>query len=732
MRRRGFSETGFVIALLLACFAAGDIRLSAQSLQSPGVLGDLQTWADADGSGVLDPQEIDGIAVAALDLFSGPHSVKTILDRIFDADGDKFIDLPELAATRDFFGQQLVRLQIENPALAEKLDLDNDGAITDIEAQSVAEYLFIDPVARIPHKVKTRLDAWADADHDGMVAAEELYDFRMELVLAVALIQYPAGMRPLASAAQEARAPEPAKPAEAAAAAAPQAKSAASPGREVALIADIAPIFPVFHKYYDDHPIGKAVLKNKGTGTIEGIQVQLVVKGYMTEKKPCAGPDRLGPGMEGEVALYALFTKDVLDISEPTKALANISVEYVSGGQVWTQEFVQTVSFLNRNNMTWDDDNRVAAFVTANDRSVMMFRSAAVAVVDRASAAVDAKLRTAIALHEALRLYGMKYWSDPKSSFVDKYRKKTEIDYLQFPEQTLQLKTGDCDDLSILYAALLEASSVDTAFIVVPGHIFIAFGLTIPPEKAKTSFFKWEDLIITGDAVWVPVEVTSLKESFLRAWETGAKEWRDANSRGQALLLSFEDASRKYAPVGFSASAPVLTLPSESALAAAYMAEVKKYIDREIATDVAVLKAEINKNGGKPESVNKLGVLYARYGLIAEAESQFQAVLKKTEYVPALVNMGNSAFLSGDAQKAVEYYERAQRKEPDRPLVLLGVARANHELENFGKVQAAYSRLKALDPRLASDYTYLELRGAEATRAAGISEAAQKVEWDGG
>jgi tetratricopeptide (TPR) repeat protein len=379
--------------------------------------------------------------------------------------------------------------------------------------------------------------------------------------------------------------------------------------------------------------------------------------------------------------------------------------------------------------MTWDDDNRVAAFVTANDNTVLMFRSSVVTIVDEASSAVDAKLRTAMAIHEALRLYGMKYWSYPKSSFKDKYDKKTEVDYLQFPEQTLQLKTGDCDDLSILYSALLEASSVETAFITVPGHIYIAFELTAAPDVAKANYLKWEDLIITKDKAWVPVEVTSLKEDFLKAWETGAKEWRDAAKNNKATLIPFESAKSKYAPVGFSSSAAALNLPSESALTTAYKAIVKKFIDREIATKVAELKAEIKKNSSKPESVNKLGVLYAKYGMYTDAESEFSSIITTTEHVPALVNLGNIAFLKGDSKKAIEYYERAQKKEPDRALVLLGLARANHELENYGEVQEAYAKLEKVDSKLASDYTYLNLRGTEATKAASITEVMDKVDW---
>ena len=739
----------------------------------------FQKWADVDGNDILDLQELDGLADNALRLYSAPHEVRSPMDDVFDVNKDGFIDEVEMWYTRKYFQEQLLHISQDDKDLARRMDFNDDGFADMSESLFVMEYLFLDPIAREPHPVQAPIDVKADARKDDFVDGEELFDFRLFMVRTVMLSREPPEMEYLISVretegfvpmemlqaeqageewrpaeaeeapAEELYAEQPAEepaaeewtpveeeavveePAveEAPAETAAEASESVQDGVELATEFDA--VFPVFHKYYDDHPIGTATLKNQTGSAMEKIKIQLIVKGYMTEKKTCKGPDSLIAGDEGTVELYALFTKEVLDISEPTKALANISISYASGGQSKTVEFVETVSFLNRNNMTWDDDNRIAAFVTKNDKSVMMFRSVAVTIVDQASTAVDAKLRTAMAIHEALRLYGMKYWSDPKSSFAAKSKSDTDVDYLQFPEQTLQLKTGDCDDLSILYVALLEASSVSTAFITVPGHIFIAFELAMTAEEAKSAFRKTEDLILLDDnTAWIPLEVTNLKSDFLSAWEAGAKEWRDAKNKNQQSFLPFDDAAKKYAPVGFSAAAVSMTLPSEKSLTDAYKTGVKKFISQEIATQVAALAAEIKKNSGKAESVNKLGVLYARYGLMTEAAAQFNAIVKTEEYVPALVNLGNIAFLEGNAKTALQYYERAQKKSPDKAVVLLGIARTNHELENYGKVAESYARLKTVDSQLASGFTYLDLRGTEATKAADIADVTEKVEWD--
>jgi len=79
-------------------------------------------------------------------------------------------------------------------------------------------------------------------------------------------------------------------------------------------------------------------------------------------------------------------------------------------------------------------------------------------VIGRAAAskAVDAKLLVGIGIHEALALYGLSYVVDSKSAYQTMSASASAVDSLQFPQQTLEYKAGDCDDLSILTAALLE------------------------------------------------------------------------------------------------------------------------------------------------------------------------------------------------------------------------------------------------------------------------------------
>lgn len=123
-------------------------------------------------------------------------------------------------------------------------------------------------------------------------------------------------------------------------------------------------------------------------------------------------------------------------------------------------------------------------------------------------------------------------------------------------------------------------------------------------------------------------------------------------------------------------------------------------------------------------------MLYARYGLTDKAEQEFKKVLAQREYMPSLMNLGNIYYLKEEMAKALEYYSRAQRLSPDKAAVLLGLARVNHELENYGEVQKNYSRLEQVSPELADKFGYLALKGDISARAGEIGKAREVLLWE--
>ncbi|MBA7688286.1 hypothetical protein ES703_96765 [subsurface metagenome] len=484
-------------------------------------------------------------------------------------------------------------------------------------------------------------------------------------------------------------------------------------------------------KYYDDYPIGRASLRNIGSDPITEIRMNLFVKQYMDNPKECKAPLVLARGEEEEIELYALFTDKVLEITEGTKVSAKITFEYTLKGKRYKIEKVETIRIYDRNAITWEDNRRAAAFVTAKDSVVLTFsKNIAGIIKEKGSQAVNQNLRMAMALYEVLGLYGINYIVDPKTPYAEFSQNRFAVDFLQFPRQTLKYKAGDCDDLSILYSALLESVGIETAFITIPGHIFMAFSLDMSSEEARKSFSYPDKLVFRNNNVWVPVEATEIKEGFLNAWETGARGWRENREKDQAILYPMHEAWKEYEPVGLPGEGVEVNLPPIDKIMKKYEEELLTFIDREIYTEVAKIQREATEGEWSSKTVNKLGVLYAKYGLIERAEDEFKKIVERDrEYIPALVNIGNIYYLKKDIEKALLYYERAYERAPNNPHVLLCVARVHHELENYGYAKRAFSKLRTIDPTLAMKFSYLDLRGEEAERAAEIGGLREVVIW---
>jgi tetratricopeptide (TPR) repeat protein len=489
-------------------------------------------------------------------------------------------------------------------------------------------------------------------------------------------------------------------------------------------------VFPIFHTYYDNHRVGRLTLKNTEDVPVTDITVSLKIPQYMDLPKECAVIPEVKAGQGKDVDLYALFKSEILGITEKTKVAAEVSIAYTLRGRVTTLSKSETIRVFDRNAMTWDDNRKAAAFVTAKDPSVLMFSNNVNAMVkSRMNRAADRNLQMALAMHDALRLYGISYVSNPLTSYADVSKDKTAVDTLKFPRETFAYHSGDCSDLSILYCALLESLQIRTAFITIPGHIFIAFALKGSPEDARSSFSHPDELIITADTVWVPLEVTERNKTFLDAWQEGAKEYRENHSKNQADIYPIREAWGTFEAVGLPGTVDPPKLPDSKQVLQDFQSDVTRWVKQEIFAKVAELQANITKSKESAKAVNALGVLYARYDLEDEAEAQFQKAANKEEYAQALVNLGNLYFLKQEMEKALSFYERALKKAPRDPKAMLGVARASHELENYFRVKQAYDQLKKVAPDIAQQFAYLELKGDEATRAAELSGAKETVIW---
>jgi tetratricopeptide (TPR) repeat protein len=490
-------------------------------------------------------------------------------------------------------------------------------------------------------------------------------------------------------------------------------------------------IFPVFYKYYDDHPVGSGLLLNPREDEITDISLDFFVKQYMDTPKKCNVPDSLGPGETGNIDISALFNNTVLQITEGTKVAAELTLSYRVDGREYSDVSSETIRMQYRNAMTWDDDRRAAAFVTAKDPAIMSFaKNVASMLHGRDSSAINKNLQKGMAIHNALLLHGLTYVIDPNTSYVELSSSKTAVDYLQFPRETLEYKAGDCDDLSILYSALFEALGIESAFVTVPGHIYAAFSLDINEDEALKTFQNSDNLIFIEEKAWIPLEITALNETFLEAWEIGAKEWRENVSKNQTGFFPVRSSWQYYEPVGLPGSEIKIELPLPRDVVQAFRSELDLFISRELQPQVEKLKKDIERTKGAVRYINRLGVLYARYGYNDKASSEFSKAIETKEYFPSLINLGNLSFMEKKMQNALGYYNRGFDIKPDNSNIILSIARTYHSLEDYESTTEYFNKLIKIDPDLASRFLYLDLQKDESTRAANIENSEKVVFWE--
>lgn len=494
-------------------------------------------------------------------------------------------------------------------------------------------------------------------------------------------------------------------------------------------------VFPVLYKYYDDHPMGKATIINQGKKPVENIEIRLSLKQFMDAPKVSARIDKLEPNQEKEIDIYALFNEQILNVTEGAKLAAEIRADYkLSGGAGWsgTDQEVVTLETYNRNAMRWDDDRKIAAFVTAWDEEIQRFaRNNASVVDDYGIDAIARELQLAMVFLHAMDLHHCVYVVDPTSAYFEMSRDADAIDSVQFPRQTLQFKAGDCDDLSATFAALMEASGVYTAFITVPGHIYTAFKLGMSRQEAMRTFSRPQDLIVMDDeTVWLPVETTLLRDGFLTAWIEGASQWRKYHALDKAELIETEKAWQHYEPVAFGVSDFEIDIPLRDDVVKDFSDELEKYINREISGREQDLIGKIRLRPSDTSLRNSLGVLYARYGKYTEAEEQFRAAVKVRDYVPGLINLGNIAFLRKNYSVAREAFQKAIELDNDNRTALLGLARTSYAEGDYRVAQDTHQQLQSQAPELAERFSYLSSGSSGTGRAADAALLHSVVVWE--
>ena len=108
--------------------------------------------------------------------------------------------------------------------------------------------------------------------------------------------------------------------------------------------------------------------------------------------------------------------------------------------------------------------------------------------------------------------------------------------------------------------------------------------------------------------------------------------------------------------MGLPGNTSNINIPEPDKIKTLFTRSMQNIIAREVKGKAGNLKERIAKSGSN-KLVNRLGILYARYGLYDNAEKQFKRILSIPNYRDiGYINIGNIRYKQGDFKGALEYY----------------------------------------------------------------------------
>ena len=495
--------------------------------------------------------------------------------------------------------------------------------------------------------------------------------------------------------------------------------------------AKVNPLFAAIQSFYVKNPIGKVNISNTEKYSITDIEVSFFQAGYMDTKTKALSIPKLKPKEAKEVELIASFNQNIFTTEGITPLTGEIVVDYIARGRAISQSHPVSYDLYDKESITWDDDKKVAAFITPADSALRNYASfVRKACKDLEVSGLNTSLQTAMQVYYALGEIGCLYQKDPTSPFEAAKGNPVIIDSVSLPRNTLKRGTGDCDDLTVLYCSLLETVGIETAFVTVPGHIYAGFNTEIPskeyriihPDPSMTFNFDGE--------LWVLIEVTMIgKKDFFSAWRKGSEEYSVLDSSPEKRAVFFtRKAQETYRPIMLKETDLGLQYGDKIKITRDFRRDVQKHVSAIIDEYENIARSKQNKG-----SYNELGVTCSKLGSYDRAKKAFNTALSMDRnYLSPKVNLGNVYFMEDEFQNALRIFhnaervieERGEKKSNTLAKVFLNISRCYYELENYDRAAEYAGKLDAIDPDLASKYSYLKGKDSS-SRAADIDSTSE-------
>jgi tetratricopeptide (TPR) repeat protein len=385
----------------------------------------------------------------------------------------------------------------------------------------------------------------------------------------------------------------------------------------------------------------------------------------------------LRPKATQEIPLNAVFSDNIMAQEGDKPVQIQVTTTYQSRNLLRTDKGSGRGVVYGPGAIDWGKGvEQAAAFVTSTDPAVDALARQAVrqASAEQEDAFGNRNLLYAAALFDALGAIGVTYVPDPNNPYSTMSETPKAVDTVHYPRQTLEKRSGDCDDTSILMAALLGNVGVPTKLVDVPGHVFLLLDTGLHERNRLNLSLDESMYVIADDGVWIPLETTLLGKGFNEAWTKGADEYTSWQARGLVQLADVTEAQAVYAP---SALPGLPARPVELN---------EGFLRTALATDAQAVAAWKNEfmttryagvSGTAPASaaaMNELAHVYFLAGELDKARTNLEQVLTgDPKSASASNNLANVHAATGDAEKAIDHYWRALDAAPNDPGIWLNL-----------------------------------------------------------
>lgn len=294
---------------------------------------------------------------------------------------------------------------------------------------------------------------------------------------------------------------------------------------------NVQDIYPAYYRFYNLVPIATATVRNTSGHEIE-VNLRSWIDG-VTDGQRQSGFVSIPRGETRDLPVHLIFGPTLLRAETREPAVIRLEIEARSGITL-TKSFNAQVVVHGRN--AWNGDiDKLPVFVTPDDPEVLALSRSVLKGDTAGAVAAPDRLRQARLLFEALAGKNIRYQSDPNIPF-------DRDDRVQSAVETLSLGAGDCDDLAVLAASLLESAGIATAFVDVrnpeekTGHVYLLFDTGLPPDRWSEISANEKRSVVRDDGsgratLWIPLETTLIQSGFENSWTEGATRYA-----GEAVL----------------------------------------------------------------------------------------------------------------------------------------------------------------------------------------------------